>query len=280
MHEIVVIGLVALQLALGYGFVYPKFAGDNQLRLLWLDVLTMVITLGVTGLLYANKNLDFSLIFFDTEWWIFTIAVGAILEVPLYLHYTRKREMKHWNKHGKIYWIEGVTESEVTRALSDTKYNRLRTRRARLVLVSLGLGSVGMMYASAFLGAYGKLSTYLEGIGLLSSLVLYFILRSSVRIVADAPDDLLDERQIAVRNRAYLLSYRTMFFPLFGLLILQMGNLEMTFFADPQVGVIDGGALFIATAMLMAALPSIFVALGDKGEDGIGLDLSAGGNRL
>lgn len=279
MHELVVIGLVALQLGLGYGFVYPKFAGDNQLRLLWLDVLTMVIALGLVGLLYADKNLDFSLIFFDTEWWIFTIAVGAIMEVPLYLRYTRQRNMKHWNT-GKIYWIEGVSEQEVKQALTDTKYNRFRTRNARIVFVGLSLGSVAMVYVSAFLGASGKLSTYLEGIGFLGMLVFYLILRSSVRMVAEAPGELLDERQIAIRNHAYLLSYRTIFIPLFGLLILQLADLEMTFFGDPKAGVVDGGALFIGTAMLMATLPSIFVAIGDKGEDGISVDVSGGGNRL
>ena len=33
--------------------------------------------------------------------------------------------------------------------------------------------------------------------------VLWWTLRKSVRLVADAPDDLLDERQIALRNSAH-----------------------------------------------------------------------------
>lgn len=265
MHEIVILMLNGLVLGTAYAWAYPKYIGGNLQMATWLDTILMSGLLGISALLYAGDDLSFSLLFTDTNWWIFTLVTAGLIELPLFITWKRRNKVKLWNE-GKVYWIEGVTEHEVRRALSDTKYNRIRTRSARLVLVSLALGSVGMVYASAFLGAYPKLSTYLEGIGLLSSLVLYFTLRSSVRIVADAPDDLLDERQIAVRNRAYLLSYRTMFIPIFGLLILQMGNLDMTFFDDPQAGLIDGGALFIATAMLMAALPSIFVALGDKGE--------------
>lgn len=280
MHEIVVLGLVALQLGLAYGFVYPKFAGDNPSRLQWLDVLTKTLVLGVVAVIYARQDLAFSLIFFDTEWWIFTIVVSLIGEIPLYLRYTRQRKMKIWNS-SKIYWIEGITENEVTWALSDTKYNRIRTRNARFLLVSLNAVAIGSIYASAFLGGYPKLATYLEGIGLISGLVLYFLLRSSVRSVADAPDELLDERQIAVRNRAYLLSFRTtMYLLIFGLLFMQIAGLEMKFFGDPSAGVVDGGALVLATVLLMGALPSIFVAVRDKGEDDISMDVSAGGNRL
>lgn len=38
--------------------------------------------------------------------------------------------------------------------------------------------------------------------------VLYFPLRTSVRLIADAPDEYLDERQIQIRNNTYLESYR------------------------------------------------------------------------
>jgi len=53
-----------------------------------------------------------------------------------------------------------------------------------------------------------KLKSYLELVLLLIVLLLYFQLRKSVRNVADAPDELLDERQIAIRNSGYLHAYR------------------------------------------------------------------------
>ncbi|MEN9417294.1 MAG: hypothetical protein RI988_914 [Pseudomonadota bacterium] len=37
--------------------------------------------------------------------------------------------------------------------------------------------------------------------------VLCWTLRKSVRLVADAPDDLLDERQIALRNSAHTVAH-------------------------------------------------------------------------
>jgi O-antigen/teichoic acid export membrane protein len=38
--------------------------------------------------------------------------------------------------------------------------------------------------------------------------VLYLMLRKSVRHMSDAPNDLLDERQIQVRDASYLIAYR------------------------------------------------------------------------
>jgi hypothetical protein len=38
--------------------------------------------------------------------------------------------------------------------------------------------------------------------------VFWFLLRQSVRLVADAPDQALDERLIAARNSSYVIAYR------------------------------------------------------------------------
>ena len=38
--------------------------------------------------------------------------------------------------------------------------------------------------------------------------VFWFLLRTSVRLIADAPDDILDEMMIDQRNRSYLVAYR------------------------------------------------------------------------
>jgi hypothetical protein len=43
-------------------------------------------------------------------------------------------------------------------------------------------------------------------------LLVYLPIRKSVRHIADAPNELLDERQIAIRNNAYLLAYRGMLY--------------------------------------------------------------------
>jgi hypothetical protein len=42
----------------------------------------------------------------------------------------------------------------------------------------------------------------------LAPIVLWLAVRRSVRLIADAPTELLDERLVAVRDRTYLFSYR------------------------------------------------------------------------
>lgn len=112
---------------------------------------------------------------------------------------TNKKERKFWP-------IEGVTRKEVIGSMSDTKLNFLRTRKARRLLV---LGLLGMLVIeAAFSLIPGILSPILVFVGALFILWGYLALRSSVRHVADAPDELLDERQIAARDRTYLHSYR------------------------------------------------------------------------
>jgi hypothetical protein len=39
---------------------------------------------------------------------------------------------------------------------------------------------------------------------------VWFLLRRAVRLVADAPDEALDERLIAIRNRIYLTAFRAL----------------------------------------------------------------------
>lgn len=55
-----------------------------------------------------------------------------------------------------------------------------------------------------------KFRTYSEAVLLVLGLVLYFQLRKAVRLVSEAPDELLDERQIALRNAAHTVAYRTL----------------------------------------------------------------------
>ena len=49
----------------------------------------------------------------------------------------------------------------------------------------------------------------LEVILMVLGLILYAFLRQSVRLISEAPDELLDERQIALRDANYSLAYRS-----------------------------------------------------------------------
>lgn len=107
----------------------------------------------------------------------------------------------------RFYWLEGVSRNEVQKSLSDRRPSRLRAQGPRRALV---LGSALVMAAlvlTVFIGD-NKVRTYAEAILMVLGLVLYFQLRKAVRTVSDAPDELLDERQIALRNAAHTVAYR------------------------------------------------------------------------
>ena len=96
-----------------------------------------------------------------------------------------------------------AVEASAEKLMADTRYDRYRTRRARVLLVVgylalLVLIPVGYLAINQFVGLLVVLVT--AGV--------WGLLRVSVRTIADLPDEYLDERQLAVRNASYVESYR------------------------------------------------------------------------
>lgn len=82
---------------------------------------------------------------------------------------------------------------------------------------------------------------------------MYLALRFSVRLIADAPAELLDERLIAVHDRTYLTAYRALSFVIgiiFGMAIAK----------DFSFGIDSWWPAFMALAMVIAGLPSMTFA--------------------
>lgn len=158
-------------------------------------------------------------------------------------------------KKNKIYWLEGVTKNEITASLNDPRWRQLRTRPVRrtlviayvVVLVAVSVVSLGDSESNAWLSFAGL-------VGTLTLLVGYLVVRTSVRNLADAPDELLDERQIAVRNEVYLHAYRLSVLPILVAMIYFVLDVKA-----PEY-------LWISGAMTMAALPSLVLAWNLPGE--------------
>ena len=178
------------------------------------------------------------------------------------------------SKKNKIYWFEGVTEKGVKALLNDenSKYRWLRPQRNRRILVILM--SLGLVLTS--LGSYWPtLKTNLNlspGVGLViysvtaifvifATLGCYSFLRIAVRSIADAPDELLDERQIAVRNTSYRYAYFILCYILMGLMVLMFYGPELQMF-QPEGN--DGSYVVIAAVFATAALPSMVMAWREK----------------
>ena len=144
------------------------------------------------------------------------------------------------SKMNKIYWFEGVTKKGVESLLNDgnSRYRWLRSqknRRMLVLLVALGIGSVAMGSYWPVLKTNLKISDTTEIVVysvtaifvIFAALPGYLFLRISVRGIADAPDELLDERQIKVRNTSFRYAYYLMGYFVIGLLILVLFGPEI-----------------------------------------------------
>ena len=111
---------------------------------------------------------------------------------------------------GKVNdWLWQTTDRKgVMKDLADTKWDWLRTTSGLKSVISLAL----------FVIFVGPLIVWFvdDGIGVIPVLLVvaifgvWFLLRRAVRLVADAPDEALDERLIAIRNRTYLSAFRAL----------------------------------------------------------------------
>lgn len=106
----------------------------------------------------------------------------------------------------RFYWTEGVSRGEVQRAMADRRPSPLRRQGPRRMLVlSAGL-VITALALTVFIDSV-KFRTYAEVILMVVGLCLFAFLRQAVRLVSEAPDELLDERQIALRDANYKSAY-------------------------------------------------------------------------
>ena len=158
------------------------------------------------------------------------------------------------SRRNRFFWLEGVTEREVVRNLNDTTPSRLRSREVRRGLVAftaavaLGMGTLALLPDD-------KLRSYLEFAGIAALITLYLLLRKSIRIIAEAPTELLDERQIAMRDSAHTIAYRI-------LSLASVFFLALFMVADDADTIAEGRATSLVLGFLLfaASLPSMVLA--------------------
>jgi hypothetical protein len=91
------------------------------------------------------------------------------------------------------------------RALGDTRWDSIRSAPRRRWLVVAWVAAVGGAVGGAL---SGRAILVVVAIAVLAAVVA--LLRLSVRNMADLPEEWVDERVVAVRNRAYWLAYVTL----------------------------------------------------------------------
>lgn len=173
-------------------------------------------------------------------------------------------------KNNKIYWAEGVTEKEVKSLLSNenSKFSWLRRQRNRRILVSFMAIGIAMTALGSYypdlkqgLGLEGSTEIIWLTIAVLvllfTVLVGYSLLRIAVRGIADAPTELLDERQVRIRDTSFRTAYQIAGYLILVLFLLLSFGPDLTLFSDTGL---DGSFLLIATLFAYASLPSMVLA--------------------
>lgn len=159
---------------------------------------------------------------------------------------------------------EADLERKVERAQRDQRFQWLRTRRSRRVLVA-----ISSILLVAVVPAFAQGGSVIGILVLVGTWACWGALRVSVRTVADLPDRFLDERQRTERDRAYMSAFRIygwvvgalVTVGLIGFIVVQESDqVTLTTTWNQAFGV----AIFLIT--LPVLLPSMAVAWRDPGE--------------
>jgi len=178
------------------------------------------------------------------------------------------------SKKNKIYWSLGVTEKGTRALLTDenSKFKWLRYQRNRRMLVVLELlGLVVIALGSYYqsiktnLNISGAVEVITFSLAVIVAIMLtlgaYSLLRVAVRGIADAPNELLDERQIQIRDSSYRHAYLAMGYLILVLFLVMFFGPDLQLF-EPEGN--DGSFLLIASLFAFASLPSMFIAWREK----------------
>jgi lysylphosphatidylglycerol synthetase-like protein (DUF2156 family) len=169
------------------------------------------------------------------------------------------------SKKNKIYWMEGATKKEIEGLLNNKGFNWLRTQKNRRIFVVLYAILLALLASGSY---YKQFKAWFSQDSLIPLFVLiavalliitgFSLLRVSVRGIAEAPDELLDERQRAVRNSNYRYSYLLLGYVFIAFMLLLAIAPESRPFSTGEEG--DAGFVYISFLMTAASLPSMVMA--------------------
>ena len=207
MNELLAIGIIAGYMAVGYLLVYPRVKSVTALR--WLDFAFSLLALGTIAAFFWVSDPVFNLGFFETNWFIFGLVAYVVIETPLWYFYMKAHP--HQGTIAQLYGFESSKKSasvakNIETVMNDTKWDGIRTARAQRILVVFGV--VSLIASPVVFWFEDQVK---PGIGILTIVpifLIWWLLRVSVRLVADAPDEFLDELQLQQRDRTYLHSFR------------------------------------------------------------------------
>ncbi|MFG5382413.1 hypothetical protein [Yoonia sp. R2-816] len=77
-------------LAVAYLGIYPSLEEKTLNRIMTIDVVLSALALTVAGALFWGTGTRFNMLFFHSNWAVFTIITLFVMEVPIFLNFARK----------------------------------------------------------------------------------------------------------------------------------------------------------------------------------------------
>lgn len=88
--ELTILIINAVFLAYAYLWAYPAMPEKTWGAIMWRDLAISLAALGVAALLYWGRDEVFSMILFDTNWFVFSVGTLIAMETPLFLWFAKK----------------------------------------------------------------------------------------------------------------------------------------------------------------------------------------------
>jgi NADH:ubiquinone oxidoreductase subunit K len=86
--------LIGIILAVAYLGIFPRLEKKTINKLMGIDLALNVLALIVAGAWFWGTGVTFTLVFYETNWAIFTIVCFALLEIPLFLNFAKKHGIR------------------------------------------------------------------------------------------------------------------------------------------------------------------------------------------
>ena len=221
-------------------------------------------------------NLSSSTLYIILGVCVFATAAQAIWVFRKHDTYRLRRILGLWvpgesgprHKLGRFYWKEGVFAGEITQVMSAEyaeKHRWLLSHKNQRRFVVFAAASWLLNFFGAFdlswnLGFDDSLFSWWSILMVAS----YLLLRQSVRALADAPTELIDERLTAVRDSAYRSAYR-----LVGWIIPIMGGLALGVVESAEESLTVDHFVFglFCFGFVFEGLPNMFIAWRGKAKE-------------
>lgn len=210
MSEITIVTVNLVSLAIAYLYLYPKYGSNDVKKLAWLDVAVGGFVLLILAPFNWGSPSNYSFFTFEISWWLFAIASYTLMELPLFYFYVKARGLgKEYLESLKVTssFTTAAGRKSVEKQLVDTKWDGLRSPGALKFLVIAT--NAALLFGTVFLFFVGDniYASYLL-IHVVLLFVFWALLRKAVRLIPDAPAEMLDERMVRERDSVYFTAYQ------------------------------------------------------------------------